>query len=265
MVVCTFVGECKTKEPIYFVTMMKSGTHLLEKYLKLLLSTTDEQYEKINSSIERRYIGKGVGDKSLFLKFSHIATPGKNRLEVPDRSKMILLIRDPRDVLISAIHFIPTMPKGLKGVKNGPFIHQWSKYTTEERITSLLTEKCLDQNLEKFLNKNFLKKEIFPPSMTNFLTQGYRAIELFERPNTLVIRFEDLVGQQGGGCSQAQYQAMEEIALFIGKEFNEEVYEKISKDLFGATKTFRKGKIGSWKQELSEGKTKNFLKSITVI
>lgn len=68
--------------------------------------------------------------------------------------------------------------------------------------------------------------------------------------NVLFIRFEDLVGAQGGGSEQAQLQTLHDIATFCGKSFTSNELESIATALWGDTVTFREGsdKVGAWKQ-----------------
>lgn len=62
--------------------------------------------------------------------------------------------------------------------------------------------------------------------------------------NTLVVRFEDLVGEKGGGSDERQLEVITRIANFIGVEGAD--IQSIQRSLFGGTHTFRNGSIDRW-------------------
>lgn len=68
-------------------------------------------------------------------------------------------------------------------------------------------------------------------------------------PNVLKLRFEDLVGEEGGGSKQRQKRAVDRWAKFlaVGVPTGELV-----EDLFGDTKTFHKGTVDSWRGVFKE-------------
>lgn len=71
-------------------------------------------------------------------------------------------------------------------------------------------------------------------------------------PKILVIRFEDLVGEKGGGSKEKQVQTIKNIAQFLEIELSDDKIEKICQSLWGGTWTFRKGTIGQWKEKFTE-------------
>lgn len=226
-------------ENILYITMRKSGTHLLEKCLNYLLCKNDD-YQKIENLIEKRFVTPGCIGKNTIVHFQHMdylrQLENNNRL---DSIKKIVLIRDPRDVLISSAYFVEKMPLNganhLLGYRNA-----WKNIPIEKKIDSLLTfEDALYPN-----NK-------LPGFIAIHSNQFHLAPKFLDMPNTLVIRFEDLVGEPGGGSNEAQYIALYNIAEFLDVPFDENIYEKMSQYIFGSTRTFRSGQIGSWKQYLS--------------
>lgn len=234
-------------ETIYYVTMRKSGTHLLEKYLRLLLSANDKAYDHTTENIEKRYV-RAIKHPGLNIYWKHLCSDHLKKSRIPENVKKIILIRDPRDVLISATHFIPRMPSGRKHL----FVKKWAQLEFEDKITSMITQTCPTEKLEKSLHKTFREKGILLPCMNVFVGQFPIALEYIEMPNTLLIRFEDIIGPQGGGSKEAQFEAMSKIADFIGVPLDEEKYEKIAQDIFGGTHTFRSGQIGAWKEVFTD-------------
>ncbi len=68
-------------------------------------------------------------------------------------------------------------------------------------------------------------------------------------PSVLNLRFEDLVGEEGGGSRASQEAAVERWARFLAIEVP---VEELTKGLFGDTKTFHKGRVDSWRDAFQE-------------
>ncbi len=66
--------------------------------------------------------------------------------------------------------------------------------------------------------------------------------------NVYVIRFEDLIGQAGGGSKEKQVYEIQKIAHHLDINLSITEAENIAQKLFGGTFTFREGQIGSWKK-----------------
>lgn len=74
------------------------------------------------------------------------------------------------------------------------------------------------------------------------------------------VKFENLIGANGGGSAERQTQEIQNIACHLGLELPSERVNEITEKLFGDTFTFREGKIGSWKRYFTP-KTKEIFKS----
>ncbi len=71
----------------------------------------------------------------------------------------------------------------------------------------------------------------------------------------LFIKYEDLIGSQGGGGDELQKKTIEAIAKRLGVQMTSEKVESISKDLFGDNVvgcTFRKGTINQWEKHFKD-------------
>lgn len=66
--------------------------------------------------------------------------------------------------------------------------------------------------------------------------------------NTLVIRFEDLVGPKGGGSDIAQKNTIQAVLEYAGLRKSNSEMEAIRAALFGRTRTFRNGQVDGWKR-----------------
>ena len=142
-------------------------------------------------------------------------------------NKMLFLIRDPRDVIVSHAHY----------VKNEP-IHHLHKYYKNEPI-----QKCYMQSMYGLPNAvdGHGTTDPFPDIANRFLPYlGWAYMD-----NVLVIRYENLVENIGRQCRR--------IASFICPKpppsadvFNELINEMVRSSTPETSNTFRSGRVGDW-------------------
>ena len=78
-----------------------------------------------------------------------------------------------------------------------------------------------------------------------------RAMGWLERPGrVLVVRFEDLVGREGGGSQGRQLSSLGEILRWVGVE-PEESSQRLATRIFGRSKTFSRGHVNGWRSRLA--------------
>lgn len=78
-------------------------------------------------------------------------------------------------------------------------------------------------------------------------------------PNTLIVRFEDLIGSAGGGNQDRQLKAIRDIANHLGIVMSDEkIHEMLCRIFSTKTPTFRSGKIGGWKKSFKPEHVKVF-------
>lgn len=141
--------------------------------------------------------------------------------------KMIFVLRDPRDQLVSAYYYIQAG-------------HWWwlrlpAPVTQEQEIEDLITGaiKGCQMTGNLFLPWEQMSR-LLPPSGIYY---G---------------RFEKLVGEQGGGSTADQVEEVLALATHIGAILTIEEAEAIAAKSFGETTTFRTGRIGGWKTVFTE-------------
>lgn len=154
-------------------------------------------------------------------------TMGLENLLTKHDFETILMIRDPRDVLLSYGHYVATT--------ESHFLHK----TYSRSDISVRTKLTLGGGRIDAL-------DIAP--FTMILDRIDRWIE---RPRVAVIRFEDIVGTAGGGCAARQRNVFDTLSRLTGRYFDT---EQIVSKLYGRSHTFRKGRIGSAAEEL-DGET----------
>jgi hypothetical protein len=146
----------------------------------------------------------------------------------------LLMFRDLRDVIVSAAHYIGSMDKshvGYEAMCNLPM---------RDRISLLLGDcdnKLLKNKDEQIRDKLF----DFPEEVRSFM-------DWLPSENILVVKYENLIGSEGGGTSDAQVTELARIVDYIGWKANEnELFEIGEKIYYTKSKTFRKSGQGGWK------------------
>ena len=150
--------------------------------------------------------------------------------------RMIQIIRDPRDVLVSFAYWIEKRPDFF------PY-RLFAPLTVEERINTLMAGSSLDAGF------------VWEP----FSVIMDRSLGWLKKDNVLVVRFEDLVGTHGGGDNIRQASALKRIAEWIGTQVDADM---VAENLFGGTPTFRKGEIGNWNNVLTAKNRELFASAI---
>jgi len=188
-------------EPEYAIlTIPKGGTYLSRKLVTLIGDDPNHIVDHLN-------------EKNVKLPW------------VYENRKIIILIRDPRDILVSQINWIR---EGCTWWPTGYYIpNYFQNLTYSDQIFWMI---------------NFPKEHI---GLKEYLEW---AREVIENKHATIIKFEDLIGTNGGGNSTLQLNAISSLLELLGYEYSEERVAKIASSLFGGTETFRKGNIGNWKK-----------------
>jgi len=141
--------------------------------------------------------------------------------------KLLFIIRDPRDVLLSFVNHMLRDP-------SFPFHRQFhSMSSTEARLRATL-EGCIGD------------RGIPLASLPNRLA---RVMGWYRSKQTLTVRFEDLIGPQGAGLAQRQRQTVRRVCDHMQFDFSEQRLDEIASSVFNTrASTFHKGQIGTWKE-----------------
>jgi len=149
-------------------------------------------------------------------------------------TKKLILIRDFRDILVSAVFwFDKTLSEN----------YMWKSIPT------------FDQKLMALIDGSL------PEGTLNFLSANLKNLEMFTDPTSVhyseyhIIKFENVIGEKGGGDSEAQAIEINNIAEFLGLHLTGNEIEYVAENLFGlrevdkvGVQTFRSGQIGDWKK-----------------
>ena len=222
----------KTGPKVVLNSLPKSGTHLLESLFfelplmrhcgsKTLRIETQNPIKPKLRLISNLKKGQFLLSHMQFHN-SIMKTASENNI------KIIHLIRDPRAVLISHLNYIENMDITQNSHK---FINQYNN-----RFDKL---KAMMEGEKGVL-------EPFPEVLNKF--QSW-----MNQPEVLCVKFEHLIGPNGGGDKQSQIESVRKICDFMSIEMEEDELENISKNIYSVkSSTFNKGKIGNWKSVLGK-------------
>jgi hypothetical protein len=170
--------------------------------------------KRLNAGKKGTYITSHVGYTDLILNKS---------LQL--NYKPLLIIRDPRAVLNSFVHYVSTETEH-------SLFNEFNKLTEAEKFRKALNGFCSDTKQLQSIYTRCL------------------AVESWRKNNlVLTVKFEDLIGAQGGGSDIFQKKVLNKICEFVGGD--ERKIENVANNLFGSKDmTFRKGKVDSWKREI---------------
>lgn len=143
--------------------------------------------------------------------------------------KCIQIIRDPRDIAVSHAHYVSSLPTH--------FLYRYYQSLTDwnERLRFSISGGPVPSvgYLESIHNRA-------------------RSIEGWMRKaEVITIRFEDLVGIQGGGSEETQRASVIDLCEFLEINRSAKQISEVCQLIFGDSPTFRKGKIGNWGEEFT--------------
>ncbi len=219
---------------VVIISVPKSGTHLIEKAYSVISSQYNYSLELIKKSINPYQYNFPMQDLNKAINLKHNQFLGTHlhytesyaQLFYRKKQKVLLNIRDPRDQVISNAY--------------------WRKKFPAEYPSDVA----------------FSLNEIITDNIKNIDRLFFYPLLPWERyPFTLIIRFEDLVGEKGGGSYEKQLETIKKIAAHLNHPLTDTRAAEIADTLFGDTAgTFREGQIGSWKKHFSSEQKRLFKK-----
>jgi len=138
------------------------------------------------------------------------------------------IVRDPRDVAVSHAHYMMNRPR----------------HPLHRHYRAL-------GDWESRLGFSITGGHVPGVGYLNSLARRYRVMSGWtKQPGVLTLRFEDLVGAGGGGSEKRQRRAMASLISLVGID-DADIIDRVVESLFGGTSTFRKGRIGGWREAFS--------------
>lgn len=220
----------------------KSGTNLLKGTLFYLLDT--EEFFHVDATMPAKKIQDILINKSKegIITAHLFYRPGLLDLLKELDFKVFLIIRDLRDVVVS--YFL------------------YRTYTKEdEKNSSSLSESYYYKNLpndEERLLRAILKFWLGEKNIGE-VYEAYKP--WFNCNDILVVRYENLIGPEGGGDRESQIKEIKRIVDYLGLEINSQKIQEVARKIFyRKSAKFRKGQIGDWKNHFNEEHKKVFKK-----
>ena len=146
--------------------------------------------------------------------------------------RTLLMIRDPRDIVVSAQYYVTTMA--------GHELHRRfaERYTdADERIAATITGFPADE---------------YGRGQGSIGERLARFVPWLSTPGVLVVRFEDLIGASGGGSRETQEATVAGVARHVGGALAPERVAAVADRVWSdKSSTFRQGRAGGWRDHLS--------------
>lgn len=232
------------KQVIILNSIPKCGTHLAMKCIESLTGKTTQtiRWNPDASPNQFFFTGDDVVPLNKILskmhtdRFISAHLTYSNLFEdeiIKNKYKFIFLYRDPRAQVVSMARW------KIKYEAN-------QGMNLDDCITSLISSGKLYKIGWANVESVFDLYKAFMPWVNN--------------PKFLVIRFEDLVGPQGGGNAKKQEQTIKDIANYLNINSNSIKIKTIASDLFGGTTTFNEGQVDGWKEYFSDAHKEAFKK-----
>lgn len=181
--------------------------------------------------VDRRWLARRLGRVSggQFVTAHCVHTPELAGLLREQGMRTVCILRDPRAVAVSQMHYI-------KRLKKHPIHAAFLALPTDaERLMFSIRGGELGGRRMLPLDERYRR------------FSGWASEE-----GAVVVRFEDLVGPRGGGSEEAQRRAVGRVAAHLGVAADEGTLERVGTGIFGTGQTFRKGTIGGWREEFGE-------------
>jgi len=144
----------------------------------------------------------------------------------------VCIIRDPRAVVSSYIHYV------LEKARRKHFLRaDYLRMSGRQRI-----DFTLDGGLAPLAQIQ----------VCGLLQAFERVLGWQASGRTLILRFEDLIGEAGGGCAERQLETMNRLARHLGLSPDSLDHSRVNSVFDPGAPTFRIGAIDSWQSDLEE-------------
>jgi sulfotransferase 6B1 len=149
--------------------------------------------------------------------------------------RTLFLYRDPRDMAVSDLHYILA----------------FDRHPMHAALTALSPSERLSAVINGLPGKRAGLPLLEPLADRCRAYRGWMA-----RPGVLCVRFEDLVGSQGGGDDARQRAAVAAVAAHVDRPLSSAQAQRVADSLWSPrSSTFRRGLVHGWRSEFTEAET----------
>lgn len=223
----TFDKHYTQERPIIIISIPKAGNHLLGEAISLMTGRKlfwpgDVHGKELDEAIAHM-------DDNHFM-FVHVAHRAVD-VEIIKKHNPILffMYRDPRDLAVST----------------ALFRQHWIFWDGKPRNDfALLLTECIT---------TFVAPWYADATKLQGMAGLYDALMPWVTyPGVLAVKFEDIIGAQGGGSASTQRTTIKRVAEHLGISYTDNLIDYVVDHIFGNGLTFRNGHIGSWKDNFSK-------------
>lgn len=212
-------GILQANQTLCIISIPKCGTNLVEKCVYSLTGKTGAYSG--NPTITKETLHQNP--ENILVSHSYYSKKDADFV-ITNNLVGIFIYRDPRDHIISYIHYV--------------------KKTPSHFLYAVFVNKPFDELIYECI-------DMLPAEYTNRL-------QWITCPAVYTTTFEKLIGAQGGGSDEQQVAEIKNIARHLNVPITDTKIKEIAQSLFGGTGTFREGKIGSWKQYFTDDHKRYF-------
>lgn len=227
-------------DPFIIHAIPKCGVHFIERVISQL---TDKPV--FHQGLSENALSLSNETNRILRIFGPYNPSGINLL-IDRNYKVIAMHRDPRDALVSHLFYMRTYAG--KGNKRDFF-------TVGDNFDSLSFD---DQLTALILGSNGTQSYVdYYQARTGWALNSW----------SLPVKFEDLVGQEGGGDDRLKRQAIIDIANYLGIELSADKLQYVMNNMYKKEenviqndKTFVRSSVGNWKLFFNNYHKKTFKK-----
>lgn len=146
--------------------------------------------------------------------------------------RTLLSIRDPRAIALSAANYLHANPR----------------HPLHSRVLAEYPE--LDDRIRAVIDG--IPATASSPGIPALSHRLDRYLPWLDEPTAHVVRYEDLVGPQGGGSTDTQRATVAGLLTFLGLGTDDATLDTVCSSVYSTrSATFRSGQVDSWRSELS--------------
>ncbi len=145
----------------------------------------------------------------------------------------VVMLRDPRDVVVSGQHYVTSL-------RSHDLHLRYTRVLTtpEERLMASIVGFPADEHGR---------------GLEPIGARLQRYLAWRDDPRSLVVRFEDLIGPDGGGTAEAQRDAVARIAAHVGRDLAPDRLHRTAARIWSdRSSTFRSGRSGGWRDHFTD-------------